>query len=310
MKDVSYASHRQRQRWLRSRGPRISGVSLFVIGLLVGLAAALYYAWIEEPVTFTQASPARLRASYRNEYILLVSQAYEANGDWDVAKERLTALGVSDPGQLILEQMEKTLRDGRPSSELASLANLARQAGAVSPVLDVFAPPPTPSLAAQEIAQTTPQVVGEEVLSITGSNDSETSSPQTTVTAILQPEPSQVPGYRLLKKEKICTPGEPMEKIEVVILDSLLEPLPGIEVLVTWDGGQDHFFTGFKPELGLGFGDVSIEPGITYMVSIAGDSRVVGDLRLEACDSLAGDYPGGWRLLFQNTDVKQDKPAP
>lgn len=306
MNDVSYASRRQRQRWLRSRGPRISGASLFVIGLLIGLAAALYYAWIEEPVTFTQASPARLRASYRDEYILLVSQAYEANGDWDAAEERLAVLGTSDPGQLILEQMEKTLRDGRPSSELASLANLARQAGAVSPVLDVFAPPPTPSLVARVAPKATPQGVDEDVLTIVESSDTENSQPQPVASPVQQLEPTQVPAYRLLKMEKVCTPGEPMDRIEVVILDSLLEPLPGVEVLVTWDGGQDHFFTGFKPELGLGFGDISIDQDISYELTIAGNSQVVGDIRLESCDSLTGDYPGGWRLTFQNTDVNQD----
>lgn len=310
MNDISYASRRQRQRWLRSRGPRISGVSLFVISLLIGLAAALYYAWIEEPVTFTQASPARLRASYRDEYILLVSQAYEANGNWDVAEERLAALGASDPGQLILEQIEKTLREGRPSSELASLANLARQAGAVSPVLDVFAPAPTPSLVVQEVPESTPQVAADPVLPVVESSDIESNQPQPAVSPVEQVVPTQVPAYRLLKMEKVCTPGEPMDRIEVVILDSLLEPLPGVEVLVSWDGGQDHFFTGFKPELGLGFGDINIEPDISYELTIAGNSQSVADIRLEICDSLAGDYPGGWRLTFQNTDVKQDSTAP
>ena len=34
-----------------------------------------------------------------------------------------------------------------------------------------------------------------------------------------------------------------------------VNPYPSVELVVTWDEGEDHFFTGLQPELGLGYGD-------------------------------------------------------
>ncbi|RMH01467.1 MAG: hypothetical protein D6706_01885, partial [Chloroflexi bacterium] len=55
---------------------RFSPTSLFFLGLIIGLAASLYYAWIIDPVVYTNASPARLSSTHKEAYILLVSQSY------------------------------------------------------------------------------------------------------------------------------------------------------------------------------------------------------------------------------------------
>ncbi len=306
MNDPSLASRRQRQRWLRSRGPRMSAGSLLMIGLILGLAGALYYAWIAEPVTFTEASPARLREKYKKEYILLVSQSFQADGNWELAQDRLLALGEPDVGQVIVGQLEADLRDGRPSSELHSLAVLARQVGVDSPVVDVFAPPPTRALSALATAPPTPPVSVLDPSPIFEGTRLPTSTPAPSPTPTPVPSPTQVPAYRLLNQEQVCDPTGPAERIEVITVDSFLEPLPGAEVLVSWEGGRDHFFTGYKPELGLGYGDVNISPDISYDLMMADGSQVVSDLRIELCDPIAGGHPGGWRLTFQDTDVIQD----
>ena len=308
MTDPSLASRRQRQRWLRSRGPRMSAGSLLMIGLILGLAGALYYAWIAEPVTFTEASPARLRDNFKQEYILLISQSYEADGNWELAQERLAALGEADAGQVIVDQLEANLRDSRPSSELHSLAVLARQVGVNSPVVDVFSPPPTPILSALATSQSTPTVPDVEPSPVFAGTRLATSTPSPSSTPSPIPSPTQVPAYRLLSQEQVCDPFGPATRIEVITVDSFLEPLPGAEVLVSWEGGRDHFFTGYKPELGLGYGDVNINPDIGYDLMMAEGSQVISDLRIELCDPIAGGHSGGWRLTFQNTDVVQDSP--
>jgi len=306
--DPSLASRRQRQRWLSSRGPRMSAGSLLMIGLILGLAGALYYAWIAEPVTFTEASPARLRESYKQEYILLVSQSFEAGGNWELAQERLVALGETDTGQVIVEQLEVNLRNGHPSSELHSLAVLARQVGVDSPVVDVFAPPPTPALSTLATPATTPVASALEPSPVFEGTRLPTSTPAPSPTPTPVPSPTQVPAYRLLSQVQVCDPTGPAERIEVITVDSFLDPLPGAEVLVSWEGGRDHFFTGYKPELGLGYGDVNINPDISYDIMMADGSQVVSNLRIELCDPIAGGHPGGWRLTFQNTDVVQESP--
>jgi hypothetical protein len=113
-----------------------------------------------------------------------------------------------------------------------------------------------------------------------------------------------------LGQERVCDNQAPTPRIEVVVVDAFLEPLPGVEVLVQWDEGQDHFFTGFKPEEGLGYGDFQMAPDISYSVLIVGGSPTVSGLRVEPCDAAAGGLAGGWRLSFQNTNIVQQTPEP
>lgn len=306
MSDSSLVSDRQRRRWERSRGPRISGSSYFIIGLVIGLALALTYAWILEPVRFTEASPARLRSQYIEEYILLVSQSYQADGNWELAKERLDALGTVDTNQLIIDQLEKFMRTGQSSSDLNSLSLLARRAGIESRVVDIFIPLSTPTFGSQIATEPTDQGESEGIMEVDEPVLIMTSTPQLKSTATPAPSPTVIPPYRQLKREKLCRQGGPIPRIEVIVLDSRLEPMPGVEVLVSWEGGQDHFYTGLKPELGKGYGDVEVEPDISYELMIVGGSQVVDDLRLETCDAIAGGFIGGWRLTFQNTDVFQE----
>jgi hypothetical protein len=94
------------------------------------------------------------------------------------------------------------------------------------------------------------------------------------------------------------------------VVDAFLQPLPGVEVIVEWDEGQDHFFTGFIPEQGLGYGDFLMSPEVSYSVFVEEGSPVVSGLRIEDCEADEGGLPGGWRLSFQNTDVVQETPTP
>ena len=129
-----------------------------------------------------------------------------------------------------------------------------------------------------------------------------TSTPFPTLTPTLLPTPTPVPVYRLLRREQVCLEDESAARIEVIVVDPFLEPLPGAEIVVQWELGEDHFFTGFKPEKGLGYADFNMDPGITYSVSMAQGSAAVAGLQVVACDAGLG---GGWRLTFQNTDVPQ-----
>jgi hypothetical protein len=72
-----------------------------------------------------------------------------------------------------------------------------------------------------------------------------------------------------------------------------------MEVVVVWDDGQDHFYTGLKPELGIGFGDFSMTEGVTYTVRLAeSDALVTGLASQECTDDSGGRYPGSWLVTF------------
>jgi hypothetical protein len=83
------------------------------------------------------------------------------------------------------------------------------------------------------------------------------------------------------------------------VQDASGQPAPGVEVVVSWDGGEDRFFTGLKPELGLGYADFSMTPGVDYSLRLAQGGDLVSGLATSECESSSGErYWGSWLLMF------------
>jgi hypothetical protein len=72
--------------------------------------------------------------------------------------------------------------------------------------------------------------------------------------------------------------------------------------VVSWNTGQDRFFTGLRPEKGKGYADFTMAPQVEYDVSLAGfrgdtAGGISSTLSPGICptDTLALD----WRLAFE-----------
>jgi hypothetical protein len=77
--------------------------SRFLIGLVLGLVLGLGYAWRIQPVAYYDTAPDSLRLDYRVDYILMVAQSYQAEGDLRQALLRLAALGPQPPSETVAE---------------------------------------------------------------------------------------------------------------------------------------------------------------------------------------------------------------
>ncbi len=281
----------------RNLSSRISTASLLLVGLALGLSLGLYYAWVVDPVIFVDARPARLNASYKEEYIYLVSQSYSVTGNWPQAMERLEALDDPNLPQTLNALLEQYLRTQRPPQVVENLAALARQAGAEGAVVALFAPTPVNGAAPDILPTATPTaLLNPTTVPLPTNTPTRTPAPTITPVPTLVPSPTVRPDYRLLNQERLCSTAS-TPRIEVITYDALLNELPGAEVVVRWDAGEDSFFTGFKPENGPGYGDFTMEAGVSYSVQLAAGSPEVSGLRIEPC---TGGVDGGWRLSFQN----------
>ena len=274
---------------------RLSSTGWLLFSLVIGLIGGLYYAWVVDPVVFTDASPARFSDRYREEYIILVSQSYAINQNWPLAQQRLAALEDPNIGETVNELLETAVRQNRPAPLLEQLAVVARNLGAQGQAVALFAPTlppgtvqPTPTPAIVTSPTNTPPPAA------TATN---TVAPTPTGTATRPATATPQPNYRLTEQTRLCNDDEPVTRIEVIVLDAFLNDSPGIEVEVTWQNGRDRFFTGFKPENGRGYADFEMSPDISYTVRLPDGSPEVSDLRLEECDS---GFSGGWQLTFQN----------
>ncbi len=61
--------------------------------------------------------------------------------------------------------------------------------------------------------------------------------------------------------------------IQVLVYDAAEQGVPSVEVVVTWEGGENHFFTGLKPEMGLGYADFRMAADTVYTLRLAEGGR-------------------------------------
>ncbi|MEJ5226149.1 MAG: hypothetical protein WHV44_16935, partial [Anaerolineales bacterium] len=115
-------------------------------------------------------------------------------------------------------------------------------------------------------------------------------------------QPTATPGapFALTSADVICEPGKTAGLLQVFVRDAANVPAPGIELIITWNNGEEHFFTGLKPELGNGYADFRMTPGVVYTLRFASGGPGVTDLYAPACKNPDGsDYFGGLRLNFR-----------
>jgi hypothetical protein len=95
---------------------------LFAVGL--GFGAGLLYGWVVNPVKFVDTTPAILREDYRTDYVLMVAEAYQLEGDLDLAARRLGVLGDTPPAEIVRQAMAYAAQLPYPDSDQELLGQL------------------------------------------------------------------------------------------------------------------------------------------------------------------------------------------
>lgn len=270
-------------------------LALFSISLLLGLAAALYYAWILNPVVFVEASPSRLSSDHQTEYIYLIGRSYAASPDFPLAESRLAALDQPDIQQMLLTQLEAGIRAGRPLADLRALATLADALEVEAPAVALFAPSADSAAKPTTDAEQAPLPVPSGIIVATPAVVA--NQPTPTLIATSSPTPAAEPTattsqFQLLNREQQCLEEVEGGHIQVLVVDANGTPQAGIPVVVSWPEGSDRFITGFKEG---GYGDFTMQPDIDYTVTLPDGRTSEDNLRLEPC---ADDQTANWQLTF------------
>jgi hypothetical protein len=255
-----------------------------VFSVLVGVGLGLAYAWGINPAAYKDTTPASLSTDNKAAYVRLAAGALAADGNVARAKARLAALGEPNSAARIAALAQQAAAAGESAQTVRALAGLASALGA-GPVTPT--PPASPTVTPTETQTPTP-----------------TNTPRPTVTPYLLPThpPTLTPpgAFGFSGKRLICDANLKQPLIQVLTLGANGEPVSGVEVLVTWAGGSDHFFTGLKPELGQGYGDFAVKPDVDYTVALASNpSSAVAGLAVASCTDNEGQtYLGSWQVVF------------
>ncbi|HUM25568.1 MAG TPA: hypothetical protein PKN81_05015, partial [Anaerolineales bacterium] len=263
------------------RSSNRNSILYIVLALLTGLGLGLAYSWLLSPVTYVDATPAMLRADFKDQYRIVVAASYASSHDLARARARLQLLGDVDPvGQL--SALAQNMVAGNASLEqvqpIAQLATDLQQGFSSSPVTDtpfvvvVNTPTEMDTPSAESLATETQIVLEEETPIPTLEFDQTPLAPIVTSTFVPRPTFTPVPVsgdvFNLVGQDTVCDPGLQPGLLQFIIMDSRRRQVAGIEIIVSWSEKEDRFFTGFKPELGDGYADFVMQPDVIYSVHV------------------------------------------
>jgi hypothetical protein len=296
----------------RPRRRRTGGFLHIIIGIFLGLGFGIYYAWGLQPVTYVDTVPETLRTDLKDEYRILIAQAYLANGDVARAQARLSLLNEVDAANVLAVQAQLANASGESAEVVRALGLLASVAGA--PPADVptavpltefptltptnTQPPTEPPTASPEPSDTpsasstaTRPVSATPTPTEEGTPGAPTRTPSPTHTPFPSATATATPGSPFILDSQflVCSPQIDGPLLIVRAFDIDGAGVPGVEVIITSNQGEEHFFTGLKPEFGVDYADFKMAPSISYTLRLADGSQLIPDLIAQRCTPDDGD---------------------
>jgi hypothetical protein len=291
----------------RTRNAEQRGNLYLLTGLVFGLALGLVFAWLISPVQYVDTEPTSLAAPYKDEYRRLIALAYAADHNLGRARERLALLDTANPVQVLASQAQRMLAENQPPQEARALAILAADLG--KPANNAAVGTPSPQAVAgtnneqtATLALTSQATTTQEISSAiqTPTLPQPTPTPTITLTPMptFTPRPTATPArildapFTLKSKKEVCDTTVQPGLIQIQVTDADGKALPGVQILITWQNGEDTFYTGLAPEIGPGYADFIMSPGITYNLKVGEASKVVSGIAIPGCG-------GGWKMEFE-----------
>ncbi|MFZ4814633.1 MAG: hypothetical protein ACOYL5_08865, partial [Phototrophicaceae bacterium] len=256
-------------RYLNDR-PRLSWTALWV-GIMLGGALAFAYTWWVNPATEINTRPVQLEFEARAAYMAAVTLAFSADSDLGRATERLlTVTGVTDPFQALADTACQLAQSGYANStsglrSLRSMMTFYQLQGRtgcadtligtnMNPQAEITRVLPTPSALPPPTKTPTPAPTLRPSL---------TPPPVT----IVVPTSIAAQQYVLVNVATFCDVAL-SGIIEVYVQTSSGIGIPGEPVRVRWEGGEDTFYTGLKPERGAAYADFQMTPDESYTIEM------------------------------------------
>jgi hypothetical protein len=97
---------------------------------------------------------------------------------------------------------------------------------------------------------------------------------------------------------QVCNPTLGESQVQVFVSDAAGIEIPGVEIILNWDGHEESFFTGLKPEIGAGYADYTLTPEVVYTLQVAEGGEIIPDLTAPECTEGDERYWGSWRMWF------------
>ncbi len=90
---------------------------VFLLAIFIGILAGIFYGWVANPVRYVNTTPDTLRYDYKADYVLMVAEIYQQEGNIGLAAHRLALLGSAETPLRQVQQAIETARKLNYSSQ-------------------------------------------------------------------------------------------------------------------------------------------------------------------------------------------------
>ena len=111
-----------RSRWIR-----------FVIAIAAGIGLGLLVGWVIAPVKYVDTTLDSLRADYKADYVLMVAETYQADGNLGQAMQRLATLDKRSPLQIAQQALAYAIGVNYPAADINLLNHLIQALQSATP---------------------------------------------------------------------------------------------------------------------------------------------------------------------------------
>jgi hypothetical protein len=274
-----------------------------IVGLILGIGAGLFYAWMIAPVVRENVEPWQLDLEGREAWTAAIALAYAQDGDLGRAVDRLVGLrfpgdpiqGVADTACRIastggansttgLNTVRAMMRLYQPQGRTGCADTLLALDALNAAVVEITVAAPTPTL-------TPPPSKTPEPIS---------TRPSPTPVAII---PTAIPqnDFILVGVTTTCSTSASGVIVVEVYESNGGTGVPAVEVRARWNGGESRFFTGLHPGRSPAYSDFQMEPGVDYLIDLPGRADPIAQpLSAVPCTTPAGERAViGYRVVFR-----------
>lgn len=272
-----------------------------IIGLLIGLAGGLSYAWLIDPVQYVDSYPPQMAPPYRRDWIHMTAFAYGHQANLRRAKIRLMHLPDTEVRKELGRALDVAVAEGQSSPVLQRMAGLAQHFGVDSPTVRIY----TGAGESVEIPTVNPTSIASEPTPTPATLDPPTPSP---VPPTMTPTPVFTPTYVISNVFRTCAPRPRIalsvtHEVSATIRgreERVTRGISNVETWLLWSDGADRAITGLRPRQGSGYVDFDVEPGLRYNLYLEEPTGVpLTVLEIQMCDARGSDGWTDWLIIVR-----------
>ncbi len=248
-----------------------------ILGLTLGMAGGFYWAWEVSPIVEYDTEPWQLNPQDRAAFVVAIMLRYDADGDVGAAVQSLIDLRLQDdPIQAVADTACQLATTGyinsatglRAIRAMMNFYQAQARIGCADDLIQSASIVPT-QIVEIAVATTTATLPPPDTKTPTPGTASDTTA---TPNRLIVPTSAPQSDFIFVNATTFCeSANSGVIQVFIYEIDGV-SGIPGQVIRARWENQENTFFTGLKPERGIGYADFDMQPDVSYLLDLPGAS--------------------------------------